>query len=430
MFCCCAEEANTHSAEEAHQNPNKTTPANTQSRNGAVSTPSQASGGGATVGSQAKAAVTQQPTVQSSSAASKGHLETQKDLPTSGPAARKSEEQKSAAVEVSDIKVKVKESESSNKVPSEPVGQSGGQVVSAGKTVSSLSAEGQNFGSKEPKKVDPKAFISNMPNIEQLKSVNSELDKLDKAIGEAEAKSNWEAKSSINKLANQLKALTSQVLKASAVSGNMSDSNLQAVVSRLEAVASRLEAVVSRTGGGQSAAGDSDAVSPYVVAYDDILSGPLAKFLSLSSDIGGDVKIQAGLVKEAFDAQRSFLVIASKSKQPDQNTFVELLKPSATKLQAVQDFRENNRKSDYFNHLSAISESIAALGWVTITPAPGPYVKEMSDAGTFYTNRVLKDYREKDPKHVEWSRSWLATLTELQAYIKQFHTTGLSWNPQ
>lgn len=25
---------------------------------------------------------------------------------------------------------------------------------------------------------------------------------------------------------------------------------------------------------------------------------------------------------------------------------------------------------------------------------PGPYVKEMKDAATFYTNRVLKDYKE------------------------------------
>lgn len=54
----------------------------------------------------------------------------------------------------------------------------------------------------------------------------------------------------------------------------------------------------------------------------------------------------------------------------------------------------------------------------------------MLDAGTFYTNRVLKDFKEKDAKHVEWSKSWISTLTELQAYIKQFHTTGLAWNPQ
>lgn len=52
----------------------------------------------------------------------------------------------------------------------------------------------------------------------------------------------------------------------------------------------------------------------------------------------------------------------------------------------------------------------------------------MSDAAQFYTNRVLKDYKEKDANHVTWVRQWLGFLTELQAYVKQHHTTGVSWN--
>merc|ERR1719167_1600520 len=52
----------------------------------------------------------------------------------------------------------------------------------------------------------------------------------------------------------------------------------------------------------------------------------------------------------------------------------------------------------------------------------------MNHAGQFYTNRVLKDWKEKSHVHVEWVKSWLQVLTELQAYAKQFHTTGLVWN--
>lgn len=55
-------------------------------------------------------------------------------------------------------------------------------------------------------------------------------------------------------------------------------------------------------------------------------------------------------------------------------------------------------------------------------------MKEMNDAGQFYTNRVLKDWKEKDTTHVEWARSWIQTLTELQKYIRQYHTTGLVWS--
>ena len=91
-------------------------------------------------------------------------------------------------------------------------------------------------------------------------------------------------------------------------------------------------------------------------------------------------------------------------------------------------FREKNRGSKLFNHLSAVSESIQALGWVAMAPKPGPYVKEMNDAAMFYTNRVLKEYKDVDKKHVDWVKAYLSIWTELQAYIKEFHTTGLAWS--
>uniref|UniRef100_A0A8B9LE60 C-CAP/cofactor C-like domain-containing protein n=1 Tax=Astyanax mexicanus TaxID=7994 RepID=A0A8B9LE60_ASTMX len=97
-------------------------------------------------------------------------------------------------------------------------------------------------------------------------------------------------------------------------------------------------------------------------------------------------------------------------------------------IQQVQSFREQNRSSPHFNHLSAVSESVPALGWVAMSPKPGPYVKEMQDAAMFYTNRVLKDYKEKDKTHVDWVKAYLSIWTELQTYIKQHHTTGLVWN--
>jgi hypothetical protein len=39
-----------------------------------------------------------------------------------------------------------------------------------------------------------------------------------------------------------------------------------------------------------------------------------------------------------------------------------LLKPISDKISEVQEMRERNRRSEMFNHLSAISESISALG--------------------------------------------------------------------
>ena len=86
----------------------------------------------------------------------------------------------------------------------------------------------------------------------------------------------------------------------------------------------------------------------------------------MSQKIGGDVITQSAMVEAAFKSQREFLVTASKSKKPSEKDLQSLLLPLSNKISEIQDFREKNRRSVYFNHLSAISESIPALGWVTV----------------------------------------------------------------
>ncbi|KAH0548716.1 hypothetical protein KQX54_001646 [Cotesia glomerata] len=171
------------------------------------------------------------------------------------------------------------------------------------------------------------------------------------------------------------------------------------------------------------------SVSMSVGGYEDLVAGPFAEYLALSQKIGGDVAAHSKLVSEAFRIQKEFIKTAASRPAPsNQSEQVSLLGPTSSQIQLIQQFRENNRGSQYFNHLSAISESIPALGWVAVTPTPAPYVKEMNDAGQFYTNRVLKDWKEKDKNHVEWCKAWVQTLSELQKYIRQHHTTGLVWS--
>lgn len=55
---------------------------------------------------------------------------------------------------------------------------------------------------------------------------------------------------------------------------------------------------------------------PFVLAYDDLLSGPFKTFFECSMKIGGDVAAIAKLVQDTFINQRAFLVMASKSQRP------------------------------------------------------------------------------------------------------------------
>ncbi|XP_070534574.1 adenylyl cyclase-associated protein 1-like isoform X2 [Ptychodera flava] len=228
----------------------------------------------------------------------------------------------------------------------------------------------------------------------------------------------------------------------------MSVEDLTALVSRLEEVTSRLESVAGK-GGGAEAAGISASLgkvikrletvaggdkkggdSAILGEFDKVLSGSFANYLALSKEIGGDVATHADMVSKAFQAQREFMAQVAQCKEPKQDVFMSMLRPTSSGIEQIQQFRERNRGSKVFNHLSAVSEGIPVLGWVTMAPKPAPYVKDMGDAAQFYTNRVLKEYKEKDEKHVKWTRAFMAMFTEMQAYVKEYHTTGLAWNKQ
>lgn len=200
----------------------------------------------------------------------------------------------------------------------------------------------------------------------------------------------------------------------------MAEQDLLALVKRLETVAIRLEKASAPGGAGPSAAS--------IAAFDTILKGPFQSYMDLSKRIGSEVADISQMVEAAFKAHRTYLEIASQAKKPADSELPMLQKPMGDKINEIQSFREAGRRCQFFNHLSAISESIPALGWINMAPTPAPFIKEMNDAGQFYTNRVLKDWKEKSKTHVEWTKAWIQTLTQLQAFVKEFHTTGLVWN--
>ncbi|XP_028619098.1 adenylyl cyclase-associated protein 2 isoform X1 [Grammomys surdaster] len=204
------------------------------------------------------------------------------------------------------------------------------------------------------------------------------------------------------------------------------------LMERLEHAVSRLEQLSAGLHGSPEGCGEvngvNGGVAPSVEAFDKLMNSMVAEFLKNSRVLAGDVETHAEMVHSAFQAERAFLLMVSQYQEPQENEVAVLLKPISEKIQEIQTFRERNRGSNMFNHLSAVSESIAALGWIAVSPKPGPYVKEMNDAATFYTNRVLKDFKHSDLRHVDWVRSYLNIWSELQAYIKEHHTTGLTWS--
>ncbi|CAG8641598.1 13917_t:CDS:2, partial [Funneliformis caledonium] len=228
--------------------------------------------------------------------------------------------------------------------------------------------------------------------------------------------------------------------------------SLTNLIKRLEAATSRLEDLgtssaaannLSRTSaGGQPSAPSlvssqsNDAVGgevpPTLAAYDELIEGPLKNFLELSKVIGGIVEDQSHAVEDLFIAQRDYIYITTQSSKPNTETILELIKPTQQSLEKVVDYKEKNRPSPFFNHLSTVSEGIGALGWVTFEEKPAPFVGELRDSSQFYAHRVIKEFKDKEQSqsHADWANSFVFLLTELQNYIKKCHMTGLVWNPK
>lgn len=214
------------------------------------------------------------------------------------------------------------------------------------------------------------------------------------------------------------------------------DSAIASLVSRLETVTARLESVEKQlaSGGGApaaSASGSEAASSASVQEYEALIDQYIKNFVELSKKLGAPEVVQiAEATLQAVNAQRDFLKVAAACKKPADNVLQNLLKPTTDAVNAVVKIKESNRTSKNPNHLSAVSEGIPALGWVLVSPTPGPHVGDMRGGSEFYSNRILKDFKGKDQTQVDWATAFNTFLKELQAYIKKYHTTGVTWNPR
>lgn len=232
--------------------------------------------------------------------------------------------------------------------------------------------------------------------------------------------------------------------------------NLTTLIKRLEAATSRLEDMASATIEAPKTNGAAppptaplppapvaaaapappkplpEALPESVEEFDAFIAGPLKKFVNLSDELGGPVAEQASSVFRAFAGQRKFILITTKAKKPDMTSpiFMELLKPLQESISAVSDIRDANRGSAVFNQLSAVSESIGVLAWVTVDPKPHKHVEESLGSAQYWGNRVLKEYKDKDPKQVEWIQSYYKVFKDLAEYVKQTYPQGIPWNPK
>ena len=102
---------------------------------------------------------------------------------------------------------------------------------------------------------------------------------------------------------------------------------------------------------------------------------------------------QAKSVLSAFEAERTYLLVSTKAKQPEGQP-PELMTDLHRHVSIVDDYRESNRASPFFTHLSAVSEGIVAIGWI-VEKRPPDFVSGVLGGAQYWGNKVLKEYKDK-----------------------------------
>jgi adenylyl cyclase-associated protein len=112
--------------------------------------------------------------------------------------------------------------------------------------------------------------------------------------------------------------------------------------------------------------------------------------------------LQADAFLKAFEAQRQFLLVATKAKEPDMasSAYMDTLKSLQKYMTQVDDIRQSNRASNLKDHLAMVADGVGALAWVTIKPKPQDYVAELFGGAQLYGNKVLKEYKDKYGHHL------------------------------
>ncbi|XP_057495039.1 LOW QUALITY PROTEIN: cyclase-associated protein 1-like [Actinidia eriantha] len=208
------------------------------------------------------------------------------------------------------------------------------------------------------------------------------------------------------------------------------------LIERLESAVARLEALSSgsRPGVSRERGGDAVALDPATIAFDDLIAQYVGRASAAADKIGGQVLDVTKVLAEAFSAQRELLVKVKQSQKPDTSGLAEFLKPLNEVIMKA-NAKAEGRRSDFFNHLKTVADSLTALAWIAFTgkdcgmSMPIAHVEESWQMAEFYNNKILVEYKNKDLNHVEWAKALKELYVPgLRDFVKTHYPLGPVWS--
>lgn len=165
-----------------------------------------------------------------------------------------------------------------------------------------------------------------------------------------------------------------------------------------------------------------------IVAFKKFIQDNLVPLSKLSDSLDPSVMEAVSTLKQAFEFEIQLIQAALISKKPDYTSqeFADALKPLNEAVMKIGDLKEKNSRNDYANYLSAIADGAPLVSWV-VSDTPMSLISDFKDSAQFWTNRILKTFKDSDPNSTVWVKAFLNMFNELKEFAKQNLTTGLKW---
>jgi len=209
------------------------------------------------------------------------------------------------------------------------------------------------------------------------------------------------------------------------------------VEQKIDALSAKLDLLMKMMasgGAGASVGGvvveaeDDGSSHPSILAYDSLVSTHVQNYYDACDKITGTQNL-GEIAKKAFAALRTVLLATIQCKKPSQGDFqkfsavVDMIAASGAADKAIDN------RSAVFAHQKASFEFLSGLGWIFVAPTPMGHCQAQLESADFYLNKILTSNKGDDKElHRAFVKAIKDTLKEFQAFIKEFHRTGLSWN--
>jgi adenylyl cyclase-associated protein len=180
-------------------------------------------------------------------------------------------------------------------------------------------------------------------------------------------------------------------------------------------------------GGGASGGSATQELPRSIRAFDAYTAEKLDPFVAAANKLGGDAATAGNLIRDAWGEMRTYLLRASACKEPPQNEISGLFVAVASK---IRDANTLIKRNEWEKHTKTTAEGVQALNWLVVKPAPRDFVETYIGGSDYWANNIRREFKATNPDHIAFCDTFKQVLLGLMDYIKEYHTTGVTWNPK